>query len=77
MKPQAQAEQQSLKTEKVEKNNMAKTFQETAIETIKSDSKETAKRLAVIKTSKILQDGIVKTLTQDLKGNKKNETKLF
>lgn len=59
-----------------EKPNMAKTtIQEKAIQVIRSDAQETAKRVAVLRMSKVIQDGLVKVLTQDLKGKNKNQTK--
>ncbi|HNC57022.1 MAG TPA: hypothetical protein PLP33_16390 [Leptospiraceae bacterium] len=40
-----------------------------------SDGKEVAKRVATKQISKIMQDTLVKALTQDLKGKKKTQTK--
>lgn len=66
----------SVDTKIKEINNMAKnTIQEKAIQIIRSDAQETAKRVAVLRMSKVIQDGLVKALTQDLKGKNKNQTK--
>ncbi len=72
----AETQKESILTTegKVTNTMAAKTMQEKMIDIAKSDAQETAKRLAVIKMSKIIQDALVKALTQDLKGKKKSDT---
>lgn len=56
-------------------NNMAIKTKDKVIQIAISDGQEVAKRVATKQISKLMQDTLVKALTQDMKGKKKSETK--
>lgn len=58
-----------------EKNKMAITAKDKVLQIAISDGQEVAKRVATKQISKLMQDTLVKALTQDLKGKKKSDTK--
>lgn len=70
-----QLPQSPISNSSQEKNKMAINAKDKVIQIAISDGQEVAKRVATKQISKLMQDTLVKALTQDMKGKKKSDTK--